>query len=151
MKKEIDVIATTVSGSISDWAKVERIRPLFEERGFPGTRLHVAKSHGEARTIARDLLRDDNRRLLISAGGSGTFNAVLEGCCDSGVPLGEIDLGFLRKGSADLLGGPSLLKRLEHRLGCVAGAGNDLLHPSVGHRPVMPGHIDVEDESRLPL
>ncbi len=104
MKKEIDVIATTVSGSISDWAKVERIRPLFEERGFPGTRLHVAKSHGEARTFARDLLRNDNRRLLISAGGSGTFNAVLEGCCDSGIPLGEIDLGFLRKGSADLLG-----------------------------------------------
>jgi diacylglycerol kinase family enzyme len=44
------------------------------------------------------------RRLLISAGGSGTFNSVLEGCCDSGVPLAEIRLGFLRKGSADLLG-----------------------------------------------
>jgi hypothetical protein len=29
---------------------------------------------------------------------------VLEGCCDSGVPLGEIRLGFLRKGSADLIG-----------------------------------------------
>jgi diacylglycerol kinase family enzyme len=29
---------------------------------------------------------------------------VLEGCCDTGVPLGEIRLGFLRKGSADLIG-----------------------------------------------
>ena len=55
------------------------------------------------RARARSLLAE-GRRLLISAGGSGTFNAVLEGCCDSRVPLGEIRLGFLRKGSADLLG-----------------------------------------------
>ena len=41
---------------------------------------------------------------MISAGGSGTFNAVLEGCLDSKVGLREISLGFLRKGSADLIG-----------------------------------------------
>ncbi len=103
MSRRIDVIATTISGSISDWKKVERIEPLFAERGFGDLGLHVAHTHAEARTMAADLLAD-GRRLLISAGGSGTFNAVLEGCCDSGVPLGEIELGFLRKGSADLLG-----------------------------------------------
>ena len=103
MSTTIDVIATTVSGSISDWSKVERIAPLFAEHGFDDFFLHVADSHAEARSRARDLLTE-GRRLLISAGGSGTFNAVLEGCCDSRVPMGEIRLGFLRKGSADLLG-----------------------------------------------
>jgi len=43
-------------------------------------------------------------RIIISAGGSGTFNSTLEGCCDSGINLNEIKLGFLRKGSADLIG-----------------------------------------------
>jgi len=103
MSTAIDVIATTVSGSISDWGKVERIRPLFAQHGFDDVELHVVDSHAEARARARRIL-DGGRRLLISAGGSGTFNAVLEGCCDAGVPLGEIRLGFLRKGSADLLG-----------------------------------------------
>ncbi len=103
MSTTIDVIATTVSGSISDWSKVERIRPLFAEHGFDDLNLHVVDTHAQARTQARELL-DAGRRLLISAGGSGTFNAVLEGCCDADVPLGEIRLGFLRKGSADLLG-----------------------------------------------
>ena len=103
MSTPIDVIATTVSGSISDWSKVERIRPLFAEHGFDDLRLHVVDSHSEARAQARQVLSED-RRLLISAGGSGTFNAVLEGCCDAKVSLGDIRLGFLRKGSADLLG-----------------------------------------------
>ncbi len=103
MSTAIDVIATTVSGSISDWGKVKRIQPLFEEHGFDDLRLHVTETHAEARAQARGLLAE-GRRLLISAGGSGTFNAVLEGCCDAGVPLGDIRLGFLRKGSADLLG-----------------------------------------------
>jgi hypothetical protein len=43
-------------------------------------------------------------RILISAGGSGTFNAVVEGCYDAGVSLDDLRLGFLRKGSADLIG-----------------------------------------------
>ncbi len=103
MNSTIDVIVTTVSGSISDWGKVERIQPLFAEHGFDDLHLHVVESHTEARAQAEKLLIK-GRRLLISAGGSGTFNAVLEGCCDSKVPLDDIRLGFLRKGSADLLG-----------------------------------------------
>lgn len=103
MSTAIDVIATTVSGSISDWSKVERIQPLFAQHGFENLNLHVVDTHAEARAQANRLLVEGGR-LLISAGGSGTFNAVLEGCCDSAVPLGEIRLGFLRKGSADLLG-----------------------------------------------
>ncbi len=99
----IEVIATTISGSIKDWSKVERIRPLFAAAGWERTGLAVATSHAEARESAAALAADGVRH-LISAGGSGTFAAVLEGCCDSGVPLEEIRLGFLRKGSADLLG-----------------------------------------------
>lgn len=103
MNTAIEVIATTVSGSISDWSKVDRIKPLFARHGFEDLRLHVVDSHAQARQQACRVLTE-GRRLLISAGGSGTFNAVLEGCCDANVPLGDIRLGFLRKGSADLLG-----------------------------------------------
>ncbi|MHC4233719.1 MAG: diacylglycerol/lipid kinase family protein [Planctomycetota bacterium] len=101
--RRVDVIATTVSGSIQDWGKVKRIAPLFSEHGMENVRLHVADSHREAREKARAVL-EEGGRTLISAGGSGTFNSVLEGCCDSGLSLGEIVLGFLRKGSADLIG-----------------------------------------------
>lgn len=101
--ERVDVIATTVSGSIQDWGKVKHIVPLFEQRGMKDVRLRVADSHQEAREQASEALKDGGR-VIISAGGSGTFNAVLEGCYDSGVPREEIRLGFLRKGSADLIG-----------------------------------------------
>jgi diacylglycerol kinase family enzyme len=99
----IEVIATGVSGSISDWAKVERIQPLFADRGWAAVNLSKVERHAEARTRATELVHD-GARLIISAGGSGTFNAVMTGCIDAGVPLDEIRLGFLRKGSADLIG-----------------------------------------------
>jgi diacylglycerol kinase family enzyme len=101
--KRVDVIATTISGSIQDWGKVKRVPPLFREHGMEDVRLHVTDSHGAAREKARAVL-EEGGRTLISAGGSGTFNSVLEGCCDSKLPLAEIHLGFLRKGSADLIG-----------------------------------------------
>jgi diacylglycerol kinase family enzyme len=101
--EHVDVIATTISGSIADWKKVERIVPLFREHGIDDVELHVAESHAAARQAARDALAAGGRA-PISAGGSGTFRAVLEGCIDSGVALGDIRLGFLRKGSADLIG-----------------------------------------------
>jgi diacylglycerol kinase family enzyme len=99
----IEVIATTISGSIKDWSKVERIAPLFAEHGFDDVTVHAVNSHEEVRRLTRHLV-DLGIRTLISAGGSGTFNRVLEGCIDSGVTLSEIRLGFLRKGSADLIG-----------------------------------------------
>ncbi len=99
----IHVVATTISGSIADWKKVERIVPLFREHGRDDVTMHVVESHQEARRRTGDAVRAGCRR-VISAGGSGTFNAVLEGCLDSGVGLGEVRLGFLRKGSADLIG-----------------------------------------------
>ena len=103
MSERIEVVATTVSGSISDWKKVDRIVPLFAEHGFADVVLHEVDSHAAARERARVIL-ESGTRVVISVGGSGTFNAILEGCCDAGVPLGEIRLGFLRKGSADLIG-----------------------------------------------
>ena len=102
-KSRIEVIATTISGSIKDWGKVEKIIPLFNEHGRDDVTLHVVDSHAEARIKTRDLILGGGR-ILISAGGSGTFNSVLEGCIDTGVSLSEITLGFLRKGSADLIG-----------------------------------------------
>jgi len=103
MSEPIEVIATTVSGSIEDWGKVKRIVPLFESHGWSDVRLHVVDSHAEARAAAARVLATGSR-IVISAGGSGTFRAVLEGCCDSAVPLDQLRLGFLRKGSADLIG-----------------------------------------------
>jgi len=99
----IEVIATTISGSIKDWGKVERIVPLFKEMGRDDVTLVAVDSHREARERTREVVAGGCRQ-VISAGGSGTFNAVLEGCLDSGVGLGEVSLGFLRKGSADLIG-----------------------------------------------
>jgi len=103
MLHHIDVIATTISGSISDWSKVERIVPLFNERGENDVDVFAVDSHAAAREKTRECLQAGGR-IVISAGGSGTFNAVLEGCYESGAALGEIRLGFLRKGSADLIG-----------------------------------------------
>jgi diacylglycerol kinase family enzyme len=99
----IHVIATTISGSVRDWGKVERIVPLFRELGRADVTLHIARSHAEARERTRALVADGARD-LIGAGGSGTFNALLEGCIDAGAGLAGIRLGFLRKGSADLIG-----------------------------------------------
>lgn len=99
----VRVIATTVSGSIKDWRKIERIEPLFRRHGRNDVHLEVVDSHAAARERTRALVAAGCRQ-VISAGGSGTFNSVLEGCIDSGVDLGEVSLGFLRKGSADLIG-----------------------------------------------
>jgi diacylglycerol kinase family enzyme len=99
----IDVIATTISGSISDWKKVKRIIPLFAKHGYEDVTLYEVNSHSDARKAACDALKAGGK-IPISAGGSGTFRAVLEGCIDSQVELSDIRLGFLRKGSADLIG-----------------------------------------------
>ena len=101
--QKIDVIATTISGSISDWGKVKHIVPLFNKHGFDNVRLFAVDTHKEARKQTTECIQTGSR-IIISAGGSGTFNAALEGCCDSGIDLNEISLGFLRKGSADLIG-----------------------------------------------
>ncbi|MEE9554590.1 MAG: diacylglycerol kinase family protein [candidate division Zixibacteria bacterium] len=101
--RHIDVIATTISGSIKDWGKIPRIVPLFESRGESDVRLCTMDSHAEARRKTAELIRAGGK-IIISAGGSGTFNAVLEGCFDSGRDLKDLRLGFLRKGSADLIG-----------------------------------------------
>jgi diacylglycerol kinase family enzyme len=99
----VEVIATSISGSVKDWAKVDRIIPLFREHGMEQIHLTVVDTHRAARIKACELTRD-GVRTLISAGGSGTFNAVVEGCYDSGVDRAPLRLGFLRKGSADLIG-----------------------------------------------
>jgi len=103
MNCHIDVIATTISGSVSDWGKVKRIVPLFAGLGMTDVSLFEADSHAAAREKARELLLSGSRT-IISAGGSGTFANILEGCYDSGCDLSGLRLGFLRKGSADLIG-----------------------------------------------
>ena len=101
--KRIDVIATTISGSIQDWGKVKHIVPLFKSYGFNNVTLYSVDTHAAVREKTRECI-EDGSRIIISAGGSGTFNSALEGCCDSGINLNDIMLGFLRKGSADLIG-----------------------------------------------
>jgi diacylglycerol kinase family enzyme len=99
----IDVIATTMSGSIADQRKVGRIGPAFRARTARPVRVHPAHSHTEARAIAQRLVAGGSR-LLVSAGGAGTFNAVLEGAHVAGQAPADLRLAFLRKGSADLIG-----------------------------------------------
>jgi len=102
-KRKIDVIATSISGSIKDWSKVKYIIPLFKKNGLDNVSLFTVNSHDEARKKTEECIKNGSR-IIISAGGSGTFNSVLEGCCNSKLGLQNITLGFLRKGSADLLG-----------------------------------------------
>ncbi len=99
----IDIIATTVSGSVADWRKIDRTKDEFRKyyRGDLG--VHIVDSHIEAKKKAEELVRLGSR-LIVSAGGAGTLNSILEGChAKEGIPKG-LRLAFLRKGSADLIG-----------------------------------------------
>ena len=99
----IEVMATTISGSLKDQRKLTRIAPAFAARTRQPVDVHAVDSHREARDVTRDLVRD-GARTIVSAGGAGTFNAVLEGChLEAGLPA-DLRLAFLRKGSADLIG-----------------------------------------------
>lgn len=99
----IDVIATTMSGSVRDQRQVGRIGPEFRAGTAITVRVHIADSHDEAREIAQEIVRSGGRT-LVSAGGAGTFNAVLRGALASGEAPPGLRLAFLRKGSADLIG-----------------------------------------------
>jgi len=99
----IEVIATTMSGSIQDQRKVHKIGPEFQSRTSRLVRVHAAGSHAEARAMAHAIVAGGGR-MIVSAGGAGTFNAVLEGAHLGGTVPSELRLAFLRKGSADLIG-----------------------------------------------
>lgn len=101
--KTINIIATTISGSIKDWQKIDKIKPEFEKHYHGNVEVFVVNSHKEAKKKAHELIKN-NEYIIVSAGGSGTFAHILEGCrLQDGYPK-ELRLAFLRKGSADLLG-----------------------------------------------
>lgn len=99
----IEIIATTMSGSMQDQQKIPSILPEFSKHTSRPVRVHAVDTHAEARAVAHEIVTHGGR-IVVSAGGGGTFNAVLEGCLiDGRVPAG-LRLAFLRKGSADLIG-----------------------------------------------
>jgi len=102
MEKRIDIIVTTISGSILDWKKINNIEPEFRKCYSGPINVHIVDSHAKAREKTSKAV-EEGSRIIISAGGSGTFNSVLEGCYAAGLPK-DLRLAFLRKGSADLLG-----------------------------------------------
>lgn len=103
VKKRVDVIATTISGSMSDWEKIDRLRPAFKQHYSGPSQIHIVDSHAEAQSKAQEVVKQGGR-IIVSAGGAGTFNSVLEGCLTTnGLPK-DLRLVFLRKGSADLIG-----------------------------------------------
>jgi len=101
--RPIEVIATTMSGSIQDQRNVRRIGPEFESRTSRRVRVHLADSHAEAQAVAHGIVAEGGR-LIVSAGGAGTFNAVLEAAHLRGTVPSDLRLAFLRKGSANLIG-----------------------------------------------
>lgn len=99
----INIIATTISGSIKDWKKIDLIKGEYEKFYDGKINVYVLDSHMEARLKANQLVKK-GEKIIVSAGGAGTFNSVLEGCrLENGFPEG-LRLSFLRKGSADLIG-----------------------------------------------
>ena len=99
----IEVVATTMSGSLRDQRKIGHIGPGFRAVSNRPVRVHEVESHAQARATTHEIVARGGR-IVVSAGGAGTFNAVLEGChLDDGVPP-DLRLAFLRKGSADLIG-----------------------------------------------
>lgn len=100
---EIDVIATTMSGSFQDQQKIPSIGPQFVRRTSRPVHVYPVDTHAEAQRVAQDVVSRGGR-ILVSAGGGGTFNAVLEGCLIDGSAPQDLRLAFLRKGSADLIG-----------------------------------------------
>ncbi len=99
----IEVVATTISGSLRDQRKIGRIVPQFSSRTRRPVRLHSVDSHVEAEAVTHEVVAAGGR-VIVSAGGGGTFNAVLEGCHLDGHIPDDVRLAFLRKGSADLIG-----------------------------------------------
>ena len=57
MGEHIDVIATTISGSIKDWGKVKQIVPLFKEYGINDVTLCAVDSHRDARIKTKELIQ----------------------------------------------------------------------------------------------
>ena len=100
---QVEIVATTMSGSIKDQQKIDFIEPEFRARTDRPVHVAKAHSHAEARRLAHDLV-SRGARTIVSAGGAGTFNAVLEGAHLDGAVPPDLRLAFLRKGSADLIG-----------------------------------------------
>jgi diacylglycerol kinase family enzyme len=98
----VNVIATTISGSLKDWKKMDFMEPEFKRR-IRSSKVFSVDSHKEAFETTRSLV-NQGAKIIVSAGGAGTFNSVLEGCCYDQPPAADLRLAFLRKGSADLIG-----------------------------------------------
>ncbi|MDD2715814.1 MAG: diacylglycerol kinase family protein [Candidatus Wallbacteria bacterium] len=98
---EISVIATSISGSVKDWKKLDHLEEEFCKHS-PHTSVQIVDTHQAARKKAREVLKSGCLK-IVSAGGAGTFNSILEACCSVGLKSG-LRLAFLRKGSADLIG-----------------------------------------------
>lgn len=99
---KVNIVATTISGSVKDWKKLDSMESEFR-RYHESSKAFIVDSHKEAFETTRNLIKQ-GVKIIVSAGGAGTFNSVLEGCCYDEAPSADLRLAFLRKGSADLIG-----------------------------------------------
>lgn len=99
---ELNIIAAAGPGALRDRRKLDKIEPEFRKY-YDKARAYVVDSHEQAYKRAKAAVVAGGK-WLVSAGGAGTFNSVLEGCCAYGVPEEDIRLAFLRDGATDLLG-----------------------------------------------
>lgn len=99
---KINIVATTISGSIKDWKKLDNMEDEFKHY-YSDSKAYIVDSHREAFETTKNLI-NQGAKIIVSAGGAGTFNSVLEGSCSAGSLSEDLRLAFLRKGSADLIG-----------------------------------------------
>lgn len=89
--KSAYLLLNPAAGSYSA-QQAERIRTLLFDGGVVATIL-LPESEEEAMTVVRNLCRQEQRPLIIAAGGDGTVNTVINGMEAQSATLGVIPLG----------------------------------------------------------
>lgn len=92
-----DVIVNPAAGAGRVGRDWERLRPALRER-IGDARFHLTSEPGHAANIAETLVADGARAIL-SLGGDGTHNEVVNGIMAAGPPPGEVGFGILPAGT----------------------------------------------------
>jgi YegS/Rv2252/BmrU family lipid kinase len=91
-------------------ARSERAKQAWDEiKHLRGSKVHATAAAGDARTLARNAVKE-GYRIVVAAGGDGTINEVVNGLAGSDVALGILPVGTMNVFATEL-GIPSNLQK----------------------------------------